>query len=46
MTFVITHCFGFMNIEITLQECEHRCGKTESFEFSGAKDIPVPPCCY
>lgn len=29
MTFVITHCFGFVKIESTLQECENRCNKTE-----------------
>ena len=37
MAFVITHCFGFVKIESTLQECENRCNKTESFEFSRSK---------
>lgn len=40
MTFVITHCFGFMNIEITLQECENRNNITV-LSSQGAKDIRI-----
>ena len=40
MTFVITYCFGFMNIEITLQECENRYKKTV-LSSQGAKDIRI-----